>query len=82
MRMSEDDATEQMGEVVRTITDIMLKQQNIGLDFQDLRTILETEGTKGRRSYYGAGEASGEHRAKEAAELAVAAIKKNIALGK
>lgn len=80
--MTDDEAVEQMAEVVRSITSLMVNQQMVGVDFNDLRSILERQQKKGRRSFVGHGEASGEHRATEAAELAIVALKKNIALGR
>jgi len=52
---------------VRNITDLIVKQGLINLDFADVKTVLSTMG----RSMMGSGEASGENRALEAAEKAI-----------
>lgn len=78
--MSDQDATEEIAKVVRSITTLMAKQQFIGLDFNDLRTILDREDYDGagRRSFAGEGEASGEGRAAKAAALALDEVRRNI----
>lgn len=80
--MADDDAIEQITEVVRLVSTLMVNQQMVGLDFDDLKGILGRQAKEGRRSFVGHGEASGEHRATEAAELAIVSLKKNIALRK
>ena len=52
---------------VRNITDLIVKQGLINLDFADVKTVLSSMG----RSMMGSGEASGENRALEAAEKAI-----------
>ena len=52
---------------VKNITDLIVKQGLINLDFADVKTVLSSMG----RSMMGSGEASGENRALEAAEKAI-----------
>lgn len=81
--MSDHDATEEIAQVVQSISALMIGQQFIGLDFTDLKHILERKEPDGagRRSFVGQGEASGERRAERAAELAIDALRRNIAYG-
>ncbi len=53
---------------VRGITDLMIMPGLINLDFADIRTVMSEMG----KAMMGTGEASGEHRAIEAAEKAIA----------
>jgi len=53
---------------VRSITDLMMLPGLINLDFADVRTVMEAMG----RAMMGSGEASGERRALDAAEAAIA----------
>ena len=79
--MSDHDATEEIAQVVRSISALMVAQRFVGLDFTDLKQILgrQKPDGAGRRSFVGQGEASGENRAERAAELAIAALRRNIA---
>ncbi|MBR6411760.1 MAG: cell division protein FtsZ [Alphaproteobacteria bacterium] len=52
---------------VRNVTDLIVKQGLINLDFADVKTVLSSMG----RAMMGSGEASGENRALEAAEKAI-----------
>ncbi|MDY6407363.1 MAG: cell division protein FtsZ [Pseudomonadota bacterium] len=52
---------------VKNITDLIVKQGLINLDFADVKTVLSSMG----RSMMGSGEASGDNRALEAAEKAI-----------
>ncbi len=82
--MPDHDSAEQIAQVVRSISTLMVKQQVIGLDFADLRLVLERQehDGAGRSSFAGQGEASGERRAARAAELAIDAIRRSIAHGR
>lgn len=53
---------------VASITDLMVKEGMINLDFADVRTVMSEMG----RAMMGTGEASGENRATQAAEAAIA----------
>ena len=53
---------------VGCITDQMVKEGLINLDFADVRTVMREMG----KAMMGYGEASGEHRASQAAEVAIA----------
>ena len=53
---------------VRSVTDLMMMPGMINLDFADVRTVMEAMG----RAMMGQGEASGERRALDAAEAAIA----------
>jgi cell division protein FtsZ len=65
------DAFQRADDVLRSgvscITDLMLKEGLINLDFADVRVVMRDMGT----AMMGTGEASGEKRALEAAELAI-----------
>lgn len=52
---------------VRSVTDLMIMPGLINLDFSDVRTVMSEMG----KAMMGAGEAEGECRAKEAAEMAI-----------
>ena len=79
--MADHDATEEIADVVRSITTLMVRPSRIGVDFDDLRVVLARPGHDGpgRRSVFGEGEASGEDRAIRAADLAIAALRDRIA---
>ncbi len=53
---------------VACITDLMVKEGLINLDFADVRSVMREMG----KAMMGTGEASGEHRAQQAAEAAIA----------
>jgi cell division protein FtsZ len=53
---------------VKGVTDLMVRPGIINLDFADVRSVMDEMG----KAMMGTGEASGENRAKEAAELAIA----------
>jgi cell division protein FtsZ len=52
---------------VRSVTDLIVKPGNVNLDFADIRTVMLEMG----KAVMGAGEATGERRAAEAAERAI-----------
>ena len=81
--MSDQDATEEIAAIVRSISTLMVDQQFVGVDFGDLRQVLgrEEHAAAGRRGVAAEGEASGEDRAARAAKLAVEAIRRQIARG-
>ncbi len=53
---------------VACITDLMVKEGLINLDFADVRAVMREMG----KAMMGTGEASGDHRAVQAAEAAIA----------
>ncbi len=53
---------------VKGVTDLMMRPGLINLDFADVRTVMDEMG----KAMMGSGEASGEDRAKKAAEMAIA----------
>jgi len=65
--------------VIKGLSDLMTKPQLVGLDFMDLRWLLESKDGSGGQAVCGQGIASGPDRAIRAAEVALADLEDQLA---
>jgi hypothetical protein len=70
-----DDAQQQTGLAIRSITDLLMIQGLICLDFADVSSVMQA----GDTAVAGIGEAAGEGRAVRAAEAAILDVKRQLA---
>lgn len=76
-----DESLDPVFHVIRTFTGSLTGPSMVGVDIADLQAVFDPDGAETLRAHFGSGEASGPNRARDAAEAALADLRRALGEG-
>lgn len=76
-----DESLDPVFHVIRSFTGSLTGPSMVGVDPTDLRAVFDPDGGAPLRAHFGTGEASGPNRARDAAEAALADLRRSLGEG-